>query len=200
MPGMDGIEATRLIRGLGTPYAANLPIIALTANALNGSEGMFLEEGFQDFLSKPINLNHLDKVVGRWIGAGAANANDGADGAVPPAEIPGIDTGDALALYGGDEQLFVRILHSCVRNVPAQLNRMRGASVESAHEYTLDIHTMKGVLSGIGANGLAERADRIERMIKAGDIAGVLEVNGDFIGEAEALLDNILKWLSDRTG
>jgi PAS domain S-box-containing protein len=67
MPGMDGVEATKLIRALGTEYAENIPVIALTANAVAGSEKMFLENGFNAFLPKPFNAPLLDSVVKQWI-------------------------------------------------------------------------------------------------------------------------------------
>jgi CheY-like chemotaxis protein len=67
MPGMDGVEAVKLIRGLGTEYAQNIHIIALTANAVAGSEEMFLANGFDAFLAKPFNVMNLDSVVQRWI-------------------------------------------------------------------------------------------------------------------------------------
>ena len=68
MPGMDGIEATRIIRlEIGTEYARNVPIIALTANAIVGNEEMFLSKGFQAFLSKPVEIPRLDAVIKRWI-------------------------------------------------------------------------------------------------------------------------------------
>ena len=68
MPEMDGIEATRIIREeIGTEYAKNVPIIILTANALVGNEEMFLSQGFQAFLSKPIDTVRLDSVIRRWV-------------------------------------------------------------------------------------------------------------------------------------
>jgi CheY-like chemotaxis protein len=67
MPEMDGMEATALIRELGTKYAQNIPVIALTANAVAGNEQMFLENGFNAYLPKPINVMVLDSVVQRWI-------------------------------------------------------------------------------------------------------------------------------------
>jgi len=63
MPGMDGIEAMQHIRELSTEYAKKIPIIALTANAVVGSEEMFLSKGFQAFLSKPIDIARLDAVL-----------------------------------------------------------------------------------------------------------------------------------------
>jgi CheY-like chemotaxis protein len=67
MPEMDGMEATAKIRALDTEYARALPIIALTANAVAGNEQMFLDNGFQAFLPKPINIMHLDSIVQRWV-------------------------------------------------------------------------------------------------------------------------------------
>ena len=68
MPGIDGIEATRIIREeIGTDYAKNIPVVALTANAVVGKKNMFLENGFNDFLSKPMDLDALDEVVNRWL-------------------------------------------------------------------------------------------------------------------------------------
>ncbi|MDR0331689.1 MAG: response regulator [Chitinispirillales bacterium] len=67
MPEMDGIEAAARIRALGTSYAERVPIIALTANAVAGNEQMFLGNGFNVFLPKPINVMILDSIVQRWV-------------------------------------------------------------------------------------------------------------------------------------
>jgi signal transduction histidine kinase/AmiR/NasT family two-component response regulator/HPt (histidine-containing phosphotransfer) domain-containing protein len=68
MPGMDGVETTRIIREeIGTEYAKTMPIIVLTANAIAGNEEMFLAKGFQAFLSKPIDIMRLDKVIRQWV-------------------------------------------------------------------------------------------------------------------------------------
>jgi len=63
MPDMDGVEATKLIREM----YANLPIIALTANAVSGVKEMFLENGFNDFLSKPIDIVELNSILEKWL-------------------------------------------------------------------------------------------------------------------------------------
>jgi PAS domain S-box-containing protein len=63
MPGMDGIEAVKKIRGMQYNHA----IIALTANALVGQAEMFLENGFDSFISKPIDIKQLDMILGKFI-------------------------------------------------------------------------------------------------------------------------------------
>lgn len=67
MPGMDGIEATRLIRAIGTGYTDQLPVIALSANAVQGMEDEFLAGGMNDFLPKPIDLEKLAGILQRWL-------------------------------------------------------------------------------------------------------------------------------------
>ena len=67
MPGMDGVETANAIRALGTDYAKKIPIIALTANAIHGTEEMFYEMGFQGFIPKPINIMLLDSILRKWI-------------------------------------------------------------------------------------------------------------------------------------
>jgi PAS domain S-box-containing protein len=66
MPEMDGIEAVRLIRAWGE-HNAGLPIIALTANAVSGAREMFLQNGFNDLLSKPIDVKTLAETLLRWL-------------------------------------------------------------------------------------------------------------------------------------
>jgi signal transduction histidine kinase/ActR/RegA family two-component response regulator len=88
MPGLDGVEATRAIRALrystGDERFTRVPVVSLTANALAGMREMFLENGFNDFLSKPIELPKLQQVLAKWLPKGkilpagdAANAPDG---------------------------------------------------------------------------------------------------------------------------
>ncbi|MDR1445649.1 MAG: response regulator [Treponema sp.] len=74
MPGMDGIEAVRRIRNeIDTAYAKEVPIIALTANAMAGNEELFLSNGFTGFISKPIDLESLDAVLNKFIRKGGCS-------------------------------------------------------------------------------------------------------------------------------
>ena len=64
MPGMDGFEATRRIRGSGRP---DLPIVAVTADAMSGDRERCIREGMSDYLSKPIELCLLAEVLAKWL-------------------------------------------------------------------------------------------------------------------------------------
>jgi signal transduction histidine kinase/FixJ family two-component response regulator len=67
MPEMDGLEATKRIRALGEERFEKLPIIALTANAMSHMREMFLANGFNDFLAKPLEISKLNEIMERWI-------------------------------------------------------------------------------------------------------------------------------------
>jgi len=200
MPELDGVETTRIIRSIGTDYAANTPIIALTANAIAGNEQMFLEEGFQAFLPKPVSVLRLDSVVRQWImkdpqkpvrnepRADAGHEKQAVD-------IPGINARLGLSLYEGDMEIFTDILQSYVKNIPAELEKLRGVSESNLPMYAINIHTMKGASASIGAKDLANRANKMEKLAKAGDLPGILEMNESFIEDAETLIANIQHWL-----
>ncbi len=77
MPGMDGVEATAAIRNLAGERFQKLPIIALTANAISGAKEMFLENGFNDYLTKPINPQRLGEILETWIPVEKKNGSSG---------------------------------------------------------------------------------------------------------------------------
>ena len=72
MPEMDGLETTAVIREQENTLKEKKPIVALTANAMRGMKEYYLEHGFDDYLSKPINPKELDRTLVRWIGDSAA--------------------------------------------------------------------------------------------------------------------------------
>ena len=66
MPEMDGIEVTERIR-THEDWRADVPVVALTANAISGMKELFLSKGMNDFISKPIELDHLNKILQKWL-------------------------------------------------------------------------------------------------------------------------------------
>jgi CheY-like chemotaxis protein len=200
MPGMDGVEAVKWIRAIETEYAKGLPIIALTANAVVGSEQMFLDNGFQAFLSKPINLVKLDSIVRRWImgdeeAVGTPTYTDSgeASSALPPTkiEIPNINTKLGLSLYGNDTAMFMDIVRSFAEDIPAELEKLRQVSMQTLPMYAINVHTIKGSAAGVGAKALADTAARLEQMAKSGDLDGVLADNDAFVQSVCTLISDI---------
>lgn len=67
MPGMDGVETLKKIRALPGGADKTLPVVALTANATNSARAMFFEEGFDDFMPKPVSMQRLEELLLKWV-------------------------------------------------------------------------------------------------------------------------------------
>ncbi|MCL2008167.1 MAG: ATP-binding protein [Treponema sp.] len=206
MPEMDGIQATKLIRELDSDYAKKIPIISLTANALVGNEEMFLREGFNAFLSKPINIFRLDSIVKKWVRKKenhierVVENSAPADPAIPSGEIPGVDMDAALDLYGGEMDILISVLESFAANTQGVLTRMHSVTTENLSDYAVIVHGIKSVCGTIAAKEINKRALKLEMMAKAGDLEGVLAENDSFIIDAETLVNEVQKWLKTNSG
>jgi CheY-like chemotaxis protein len=201
MPGMDGIEAAELIRGLDSEYAKTVPIIALTANAIIGNEKMFLEKGFDAFLSKPINILQLDSVIKKWIennSQTAANKEASAlhSNGASPGQLPGLDMKAGLALYGGDMEILKFAIESFIAHTPEIIAELQNPTEEGLQNYAIHIHSLKSSFAAIGAEELRERARQLEMISKAGDLSGVLAANGDLLKDTDVFTSNAKTWLA----
>jgi len=202
MPGMDGIETADRIRAIGTEYAKKIPIIALTANAIQGTDKLFFAHDFQAFISKPIDVMELDSVLRKWVRdenreTVPVRADSSADEEEKNMviEIPGVDAKKGLSLYAGDTKIYLTLLRSYAANTPGILDKLRPVSAENLPAYVITVHGLKGTSAGIGAEGIREAALELENKSRAGDLRGVLEKNGKFIADAETIVSNIKTWL-----
>jgi CheY-like chemotaxis protein len=198
MPEVDGMEAVRVIREeIGTEYALNVPVVALTANALVGNQEMFLNSGFQDFLSKPIDVLKLDAVINKWIPSRPEDAprqvrETGAEadaiGGRSTAELEtlGLDAAEGARRYG--MKTYLRIIQSYVTHMPQLLDKLRDLTEESLSDYAITIHGIKGASYGISAKKVGTLAEALEKLAKSGNFEAVKQNNAAFIKEAEKLL------------
>jgi signal transduction histidine kinase/DNA-binding NarL/FixJ family response regulator/HPt (histidine-containing phosphotransfer) domain-containing protein len=216
MPGMDGIEAARIIREIGTDYAKTVPIIALTANALIGSEELFLGKGFQDFLSKPIDIRRMDRIVNHWIrrkypktpveyalpdSAGEAPPAAGRSGdsaqeyqpsLIPPGFcIEGLDLAEGLSRFDGDEKTWLQLVRSFVNHTPAQLDSIRTVTGENLKDYMITVHGLKGISLNLGANLVGMHAKELEYAAKANNLDFVQSHNEGFIASMEKFVADL---------
>ncbi|MDR1688692.1 MAG: response regulator [Clostridiales bacterium] len=207
MPVMDGIEAVRIIREeIGTDYARSVPIIALTANAVTGNEDMFLNSGFQAFISKPIDVVKLDTVLRQWVrnkaleddvstGGGTGFEND--DSAVSHSKlenitISGVDLPSALERFNSDEDVLIDILRSFTKNTRSLMDNLRKyLDEENLDDYAIAIHGIKGSCFGIFANDAGKEAEALERYSKNKDYEAVKQGHSDFEKTASRLLGEI---------
>jgi len=203
MPGMDGIETVDRIRALGTDYAKKIPVIALTANAIKGTEKMFFEHDFQAFITKPIDIIEMDTVLRKWV-----RDDTHAEVLINEElseyelqieklniEIPGVDTKKGLSLYAGAKKIYLPMIRSYAHNTPKVLDKLRTVTAENLHDYVITVHGLKGTSAAIGAEHIRAAALELENLSRAGDLNGVLAKNDKLITDTEIVVNNVQEWL-----
>jgi signal transduction histidine kinase/CheY-like chemotaxis protein/HPt (histidine-containing phosphotransfer) domain-containing protein len=200
MPGMDGIETVDRIRALGTEYAKKIPIIALTANAIQGTDKMFYAHDFQAFISKPIDVMELDSALRKWVRDDTretvmVQTEPSSGDEKIEIKIPGVDTKKGLSLYVGDTKVYLSLLRSYIANTPKVLEKLRLVSAENLSDYVITVHGLKGTSAGIGAEEVRKQALELENLSRAGDLKSVLAKNNKLIADAEIIVSNVKEWL-----
>ena len=174
MPVMDGYQATRKLRQ--DPRYSNLPVIAMTANAMVGDKEKCLDAGMNDFIAKPIDVAQLFGTLARWVAPSAPH--DVAVSVAQPEEqlpvVPGLKMSEALRRVGGNVNLMRKLLD---RFVETQFDAMlRIATAIDNNQLATAIreaHTLKGLAGNIGAGGLADSAARVEHLLSLGSHDGL---------------------------
>jgi CheY-like chemotaxis protein len=214
MPDMDGIEAAAAIRSWeAAREEKNVPILALTANAVSGMKEMFLAKGFNDYLSKPIEIAKLDKMMSRWIpaekqlkiGRGIRRETlSGESGIV----IPGVDTKKGIAMTGGTEKGYRKVLarfyKDALERLPVFAAFLAGEEggerfpKENLPMLVTQAHAIKSAAGTIGALGVSKEAAALEAAGKAEDTVAIREGISAFHKHLEELVDGIGKAIEDR--
>jgi signal transduction histidine kinase/CheY-like chemotaxis protein/HPt (histidine-containing phosphotransfer) domain-containing protein len=172
MPEMDGLDATRAIRR--HPWGREVPIIAMTAAAMNEDRQACLAAGMTDHVSKPIAPTELLAVLAKWAGTGAvrvmpAGAARAGDDGVLPASLPGFDLDAAVARLGGDRSAVAAVLWRFAQDfaeVPGQVVALVSAGDRDGAARVA--HTVKGTAGTVGAVQAQAAAARLEQELRAG--------------------------------
>ncbi len=172
MPEIDGVETTHIIRRFHKEYE-DVPIIALTANAVFGIKEMFIQEGMNDFIAKPIEVRILVAKLKRWLpkaklkNINTKNTQAGKENRIQPQEetapvIQDLDTATALKLLGS-AKLFWNVLKDYYHTIPKKHALIKQYFEEKNwHSYTIEVHALKSASKQIGANKLSEDAAELE--------------------------------------
>jgi CheY-like chemotaxis protein len=178
MPELDGYEATKRIRQPGSgSRTPNLPIIAMTASAMQGDREKCLRAGMNDYLSKPVQPTALASALDLWLSGTAKSpvANGPApSSANPPAAAPSaiFKPEDLLQRLLGDNTAARIILFGFMEDVPKQLRLLQDYVERNAQtEATRQAHTLKGAAGNVGAVALSRAAGDIELAGQEGDMA-----------------------------
>jgi len=169
MPGMDGYEATRIIRdGKSNIRNHDIPIIAMTAHAMKGDRERCLEKGMDDYVSKPIEPQKLVDAIERQLAKSSSYEPKGTvRGAIPA------DEGSTLPKrFDGDEEFFRGLVKLFLQEVPLQIEEMKQAIESSDTGLIRELgHTIKGGAALIDAHSLRDCAFEIEKAGKGRDLS-----------------------------
>gem|GEM_PF-1891593 len=170
MPVMDGIEATRRIRELEGDYYKNLPIIALTALAGRGDRERFQSLGFDEFLSKPIDLNKMDVLLHKFLQNKIKDIYDISKTDEKMESVQDnliIDTEAGIRQLGSNKESYADILTIYIQDMEKRYEQL--ISETDLKKNTINFHAIKGSSANVGAYQLNEMAAEMEALGKAGD-------------------------------
>ena len=215
------MEAAKHIREAGYKE----PIIALSANAVEGQSGVFLQNGFDDFISKPIDMRQLNVIMNNYVRdkqpqevidearrqaqekkqaqqAQKQKNEKPAEDQIPSdslfygVNIPGLDIAKGIKRFNGDEKTYMDVLRSYAANVGAMLDIIEIFNEESLADYIIKVHGIKGTSFDIFAEQAAEEAKDLEAAGKAGDLEFIRKNHPAFMEEARKLVSGIEDTLS----
>ncbi|HZX30639.1 MAG TPA: ATP-binding protein, partial [Rhodocyclaceae bacterium] len=200
MPIMDGYEATRRIRA--DARFKQLPIIAMTANALAGDRVRSLEAGMNDHITKPLTADALYATLLHWLRGGADVAPRQERPAAPEgagsAEAARLDAEAAIQRFGGDPETYLQIAPTFLEDLAVQLGdlgqALAAADFTSAHRVA---HSLKSMSAAVGADRLRDKALILEAACGAADRVGIAAAEADLRAEAEATDEALRAYLAE---
>ena len=185
MPVMDGVQTLQAIREMEDNPSRNIPVIALTANAVVGAKKFYLDAGFEDYLSKPIEPEKLEDMLIQYLpkeliylteDEEISTAEEEEAGGLNEEKLTdmGINAANGLKYMGGSCSLYEKVLRDfreILHEKEEQLKNM--LSKEDVSGYAIIVHALKGNARNVGADELAEEAFELEKKSKAGRLEEV---------------------------
>jgi len=178
MPQMDGIQATKIIREMGYTYT----IIALTANALIGQSQIFLQNGFDGFLSKPIDSRELNLVLNNFIRSKKPSMNE-------EAVLSERHEQNAINEDSGLKKFFVIDAKNAVNVLGNLADKMHVLCDAEIASYIVTVHGMKSALANVGENELSMVAFKLEQAGEERNFAVMSNETPDFISALQSLIE-----------
>jgi CheY-like chemotaxis protein/HPt (histidine-containing phosphotransfer) domain-containing protein len=192
---MDGLEATKIIRGMSEEYYEKLPIIALSANAVTGADELFFSSGMNDFIKKPIDIGELNRALFRWLPKEKITDKTSVRGfSVSPEDevisdklleelikIEDLRVRDGLAHVDGDKKLYIDILWQfCMNAEKEEISLKTYAKKGYWRDYAVRIHGLKTVFANIGNQFLSNWARSLEDAAVRGNVDKCISETGYF--------------------
>ncbi len=171
---MDGIEAAQIIRRDCGENGRRSVIIALTANAMEGVKETFLSNGFQDFVTKPLERKALHETLLKWIPKEkrtAGTVQDAKSGEnFQSFQIDGIDTDEVAIHYSGTAKDYTELLNLYCLDGERKLKVLQDLWEKRDYKtYGIEVHALKSASANVGAIHLSDNAREHEMAVKRGD-------------------------------
>jgi len=197
MPKMDGIEATKIIRGMGYTNT----IIAFTANAIVGQSDIFLANGFDGFISKPIDSRELDAAVKSFIRD--KQPHEVIEAMRREQRKIEIENSDDSAQEINDsseiEKYFVLDAEKAIEVLEEVYSKLHASDIDTINSYITTVHGMKSALANIGEMELSAMALKLEQSGRERNFAVITEETPAFIDALRFLIDKLKPSGNDKT-
>lgn len=162
MPVMDGLEATAAIRK--NPLWMHLPIVAMTAHAMKGDRERFLKAGMNDYVSKPIRVDEVRKVMERQVGKTPAS-EPAVSESKKEKEVQILNEDLALERLAGDRDMLAMLQEMILQEAPAMVEAVvQAVSDQDAPALRQAAHSLKGSMAQLGAERVADLSYQLEQM------------------------------------
>jgi len=195
MPKMDGIETTKNIREMG--YTR--PVIALTANAVAGQAEIFLSNGFNDFISKPIDIRHLNALLNTLIRD--KQPPDVIEAARKSAvSKPAVEETPQSSITPELARTFIRDAEKAIKVLEAVYAKRGALEDDDIQLYVINVHAMKSALANIGETEVSGFARILEMAGKERDLAIISTETPDFMNKLRAIIKKITPQEEDDDG
>lgn len=183
MPVMDGVETTQKIRELEDDYIQNMPIIALTANAVMGAREIFKQAGMNDFVPKPIELKNICSKIRTWLPkeliqkmSSPVLTKEHASVQELPA-IEGLNVAEGIK-NSGSLELFTNLLGDFYKLIDLKSTKIEKCLADGMiRDYTIEVHALKNTARMIGAMELSELFYKMEQCGNAEDMETITKEN-----------------------
>lgn len=202
MPEMNGVDTYAEMKKLDNSLNKDTPVIMLTANAVTGIREQFLQAGFADYLSKPVNGDKLENMILKYLPAGKCRTDiskGGAEEAGHPEALkelirlyPKVDAAKGLTVCGDSYDLYIDILQTFAENSETD-KLIAFLEQKNATEYQVCAHSVKSSSLSVGFTQLAEQALALENAARTEDWDFIYANHDPFISEYRLAISSIKK-------
>lgn len=206
MPKLDGVQTYRLLREDKESQSIDVPVIMLTANALSGVREKYIDDGFADYLSKPVRGEKLEAMIKKYLPENlvrkASEETEEEECSCKKSKLtpliealPEFNLNLALSYCCGDEDFLISILQIYAKSTRYE-EMLEQFEKEDFENYRINAHSLKGTSLTIGLSGLSERARASEFAIKNGSIEFAKLNHEELMKMYKEALDKIREFLA----